>query len=209
MRQTDNDLGHAGPHDAATIEELQRKAAAATITNGELLRLALLQFEPAHDAFASVETLRHLLTRDPGHDLARVWIAYLFVYELMDEEALTEAVRVAGEVSTADRRLKAAAGWVKGTALRELGRIDDSVTALEESVRLEPEWVANRMALAAAYRDSKRKREAIEQLRIALENVQSSASITDNDLFEALISGRAPSSQIVGTINEEMRRIGG
>lgn len=202
-------LGHAGDLDLAAIDDLQRKAAVATITNAELLRLALLQFEPAHDAFAAVDTLKHLLARDPGHDLARVWLAYLFVYELMDEEALRSAIRVADEVLVTDRYLKSAALWVKGAAFRQLHVVDGSIAALEESVRLEPEWVANRIALAAAYRDGDRKAEAIEQLKVALAKVRNSNAIESGNLFETLITGRAASSQIAVTINEELRRLGG
>jgi hypothetical protein len=40
--------------------------------------------------------MKHVITRDSGADVARVWLSYLYVYELMDEMALHEAVRRAG-----------------------------------------------------------------------------------------------------------------
>lgn len=209
MRKTDLHLGHAGNRDLAVLEELQRKAALATITDEELLRLALLQIEPAHDAFAAVDTLKYVLARGPWHDIARVWLGYLFVYELMDEDALRDAIRIADEVSANERRLKSAALWIKGSALRQLQIVDRGIAVLEESVKLEPEWVANRLALANAYRDADRKGDAIEQLTVALAKVGNAKAIECDDLFETLITGSAPSSQMIVTINEEIRRLGG
>lgn len=210
MKPPNRNLGHISDVEANAIHELQRKVAAGTITNEELLRLALLQFEPGHDAFAAVETLKEVISRDAAGDLARVWLAYLCVYELMDEVALHEAVRVAEQVASADQRLKSGALWVKGAALRTLNSIDESIAALEHSVRLEPDWVANRMALANAYRDDKRHAQAIVELRTALANVERSRGIfREDDVFERFITGRASSGQTAYTINEEIARMSG
>lgn len=210
MKPPDRRLGHADQQDVIAADELQRKAAAGTITNAELLRLGLLQLEPGHDGFAAAETMKQAITRDPGADVARVWLAYLYVYELMDEMALREAVRVADEVSPADQPLKAAALWLKGAALRALNDVKESIAALEHSVRLEPEWIANRLALATAYRDDKRPEKSIAEFKTALANFENSREMPpEDDLFERLITGRGGSDQTARTIHEAIERARG
>jgi tetratricopeptide (TPR) repeat protein len=198
--------GHASESKAEELATLQQKAVEGTLESEELLRLALQLFEPAHDPFAAVDVLKLLLRQLPTHDVARIWLAYLDVYELMDDDALREAVALADHVSSTDERLYAAALLVKGAALRHLANVGAAVAAVEESVRLAGDWVTNRQALGDLYRDSGRKADALDQFRAALANFEKAREVgrreersREEELFDVHLTGLA-TSQITGAI---------
>jgi len=175
------------------------------------MQLALKLFEPAHDPFTAVDILKEVLARDPSCDLARIWLAYLNIYELMDEGALREALTLADEVNAEDKTLRAAALLLKGAALRHLGRAEMAIAALVESVHLADDWITNRQALADMYGQGGRKGEAIEQLQAALKNFElakNARSADDQsalDLFEIYLTGRAASNTVGDTIRDQLR----
>ncbi|HEX2061782.1 MAG TPA: hypothetical protein VHK90_13670 [Thermoanaerobaculia bacterium] len=211
MNRADSATGHASTVEAEEIAMLRRKAAAGSLDTRELMQLALKLFEPAHDPFTAVEILKEVLARDPSCDIARVWLAYLNIYELMDEGALREALTLADEVNSEDKTLRAAALLLKGAALRHLGRAEMAIAALVESVRLADDWITNRPALSDMYRQAGRKGEAIEQLQAALENFEQAKNTSSAeeqravDLFEIYLTGRAASNTVGDTIRNQLR----
>jgi tetratricopeptide (TPR) repeat protein len=216
MSRRDTPLGHASEPELEELATLRRRASEGLLTPEELLRLALQLFEPAHDPFAAVDVLKDLLQRDPTFDLARVWLGYLDVYELMDDDALREAVALAEEVSTTDDRLRAASLLVKGAALRHLASMEPAVSAIEESVRIAGHWVTNRQALGDLYRDMGRRVEAADQFRAALENFERARQMErrlehdrERELFEMYLTGLAASEITADIIRDQWRAVGG
>jgi tetratricopeptide (TPR) repeat protein len=211
MNRDDSAAGHASAVEADEIALLRRKAAAGLLHTQELMQLALKLFEPAHDPFTAVEVLKEVLARDPSCDVARVWLAYLNIYELMDDAALREALTLADEVNSEDKTVRAAALLLKGATLRHLGRAEMAIAALVESVRLADDWITNRQALSDMYRQAGRKGEAIEQLRAALKNFELAKNAPraeeprEVDLFEIYLTGRAASNTVGETIRSQLR----
>lgn len=188
---------------AALEEKLRHRG----LTNEERLELALLNIEPGHDGFRAVELLREMPAGSPSLDLARLWISYCCIYELMDDDALREAVRLCDELleRRPSARVQAAALLLKAASLRQLGSGHDTVAELRESVRLEPTWVANHQFLATVYEELGDRVAAEDELRKAIEVSrlpQESASHADQ-LFEMLITARG-SHQITKRLQDQL-----
>jgi tetratricopeptide (TPR) repeat protein len=214
MARRDTLTGHASELEVEELAVLRRRASEGLLTTEELLRLALQLFEPVHDPFAAVDVLKELLRRDPPFDLARIWLAYLDVYELMDDDALREAVALAEEVSSTDDRLRAAALLIKGAAVRHLAIMGPAVSAVEESIRIAGDWVTNRQALGDLYRDMGRRAEAVDQFRAALENLERARQTErrlehdrERELFEIYLTGLAASEITADIIRDQWRAV--
>lgn len=167
--------GHASLAEAERMEALETKVQHHEISRDELLELALLNIEPGHDGIRSMELLREIPPDDERFGLAQVWLAYCYIYVLLDDDSMRDAIRLCEDIlqTQASTRLRAAALFLKATALRTLGRVEDSLAPLLESIRLEPEWVASRQMLASTYHERGSRSGAEEQLRKAIEVVQS------------------------------------
>lgn len=204
-------MGHASESEAEEIATLSRKAADGQLSPEEMFRLALRLFEPAHDPFAAIDLMKEVLQRDGSFDLARIWLAYLDVYEAMDDAALREAVALADEVSSVDDSLRAAALFVKGAALRQLDQPERSRDVLEASIQLADDWVANRLALADVYREMGRKGDAAQQYNAALANFERarldarSEESLESGFFEMYFTGHGASDLLRDVIEEQLR----
>ncbi len=205
-------LGHAAPGERQRMAELETKLRTRTITSGEHLELALLNLEPGHDGFRAAELLREMLAAEPENGSARLWLAYCCIYELMDPEALREAVRLCEELAPgqASADVRAAALLLEAAALRQLAGDRDVLALLRESVRLAPTWIANRQWLAMIYQERGDRAAAEEQLREALE-VSRAQPAPEPDryadqLFEMLITARG-SHQIGGRLQEQLQEL--
>jgi tetratricopeptide (TPR) repeat protein len=208
---TDTEMGHASNDESAEIAALRQRAAQGLLTAEALFQLALRLFEPAHEPFAAIDVLKQVLQLDQSFDVARIWWAYLNVYEVMDEPALREAVALADEVSSADESLRAAALFVKGAALRHLGELEMAFEMLEASVGVAGDWVANRVALGDVYRELDRRGDAAEQYSKALTNLDAAKRSIDaersveQELFDLYFTGLAVSSLVRDVIAGQLR----
>lgn len=190
--------GHASISESNRMQLLEEKLRDRRITSDELLELALLNIEPGHDGFRAIEVLRETSAESPNFNLAQLWIAYCDIYELMDEGALRECIMLCDDLleREASSRLRAAAFFLKASALRDLDRNNAPVECLLESVKLEPAWVSNRQFLAKLYYEQGHRLAAEEQLHKAIEVSRSqtqSVHIADQ-LFERLITAQGWSS---------------
>jgi tetratricopeptide (TPR) repeat protein len=176
------------------MEALENKILQHEISQDELLELALLNIEPGHDGFRAMELLREIPIDDARFGVAQVWLEYCYIYELLDDGSLREAVRICDEILRQQTkiRLRAAALLLKATALRTLDKVEDSLGPLLDSIRLEPGWVASRQILAMTYLERNSRLEAEEQLRQAIEVIRSqsaTASLVDQ-MFDQLIAAQ-------------------
>ena len=161
----------------------------------ERLELALLNVEPAHEIRRAVEVLRSLLYRDTSDYGARFWLAYCCVYELFSEPEWKEAIGLCDEIlqSAAPDPLKAGALMLKATAFRDLGRGQDPLAELRQSISVAPDWVSNRQELAQVMLE--RGEHAIA--RAQLERALAAPSVSTDRLsvadarFEELVTARA------------------
>jgi len=129
----------------------------------------------------------------------------------MAPEDLREAISLSDELfsGASDRRILAAGHLLKGTALRDLGRIEDAVAELERSISLAPDWISNRQLLAAVYKDRGEHAAAAALLRRALESAATQPAPTDNQvnrLFESLVTGRV-GSDIEESLQNQLREV--
>jgi|ERR1700724_608632 len=184
--------GHATAAERQRIDSLEAKGVRASAE--ERLELALLNVEPAHEISGALEVLRSLLSRDTSDYGARFWLAYCCVYELGSEPALEEAIVLCDELlqSAAPDRLKAGALMLKATAFRDLGRGQDPLPELRQSISLAPDWVSNRQELAQVMLE--RGEHALA--RAQLERALAAPSISTDGLsvadarFEELVTAR-------------------
>lgn len=201
--------GHGTAAEAARVAELEAKLQDLSIDTDEQLELALLHLEPVHDGFRAVDLLQLILKSEPRHELARLWLAYSNVYELMDEGALQEAVGLADQVleSEASAAVKAAALLLKAAAFRGLGS-QDPVVELQKSIELAPHWVANRQLLAKVFEERGDRAAAGEQLGKAIESAgthREPMSLPDR-FFEMLITARG-SYRIAERLRDQIRQL--
>ncbi len=186
------DYGHATAAERQRIDSLEAKGARASAE--ERLELALLNVEPAHEILRAEEVLRSLLSRDTSDHRARFWLAYCCVYELLSEPALEEAIGLCDEIlqSVAPDRLKAGALMLKATAFRDLGRGQDPLAELRQSISLAPDWVSNRQLLAQVMLERGEHAIARAQLEQALSAplVSTGGLSVADALFEELVTLR-------------------
>jgi tetratricopeptide (TPR) repeat protein len=204
--------GHATASESSRMEALEEKLRNRKITSDEQLELALLNIEPGHDGFRAIEVLREIPAESPQFNLARLWIAYCDLYELMDEDALWECILLCDDLigREASPRLRAAAFFLKASALRELDRSEAPIEDLLESVRLEPAWVSNRQFLAKLYHEQGHRLAAEEQLRKAIEVSRSQTLSVDmaDQFFERLIAAQGLPS-MKKTLQDQLQDVRG
>jgi Tfp pilus assembly protein PilF len=198
-------IGHASPREMERITALEAKLRSQAISLDEQLELALLYLEPGHEAIRTTELLQEILAHHPEHNLARIWLAYCFIYEWMDEESLKNAVGLCDLLSDecVPTKLRAAALLLKAAALRQLPGGDDPLPLLLQSIELEPNWISNRQMLASVYQERGDRKAAEEQLHRAMEVRGNYA----NHLFDRLIAGRSD-YRIGDGLEEQLRELG-
>lgn len=202
--------GHATSAEKAHIAGLAEKLRSGRLTSDERLELALLNIEPLHDGFRAAELLRELLAENRQHELAKLWLAHVYIFHFMDEDALNEAVRLCEELLAASARpeTRAAAHLLKADALRQLGD-RDPVPDLRQSVALAPTWVGNRLLLAQIDEERGHLSAAQDQLREALEAIGSWPVPADfaSRMFEMLITSRWRPEHTMKDLEMELRRL--
>lgn len=176
---------------------LEGKRAAGNASPMDMVELALLYWEPYHEEETAVATLRELLAREPRNNLAKLWIAYIYVYYyFMLGVSLDDAKEILSEIiSSGERAFLGAAKVVLYGALRDFDRSEKTrparTTCLEESIAMEPGWVNNHHYLAGEYFEAGRYSEALDEVRNALANVAESCTADLLQLsFETYITGR-------------------
>lgn len=196
--------GHASSREKDRMAALEAKLGDQAISPDERLELALLYLEPGHDGLRAAELLEGILAVDPGHDVARMWLAHCLIYEWMDEEALRRAVELCNALL--DERLPAdlrAAGlMLKAAALRLLPDGDDPLPLLLQSINLAPTWISNRLLLSNVYQDQGDRKAAEQELLLAKEALGSYAG----QLFEELITGRG-GDRVADFLEDQIRTL--
>jgi predicted Zn-dependent protease len=185
--------GHADFDQECLAAELAERVRTGSATDNDILELALLSLEPLHDIETAASLLEGLVNRSPHDPLPKIWLAFIYIYEIMTPTALENAIALCDELSViAESSIHAAALLLKATALRDSGS-NDVRTILEESVRVRTDWISNRQLLAQVYLEHGNMSAAKRELGEALHNVASESPKTSayqDFLFEELITLR-------------------
>jgi tetratricopeptide (TPR) repeat protein len=201
--------GHANALERARVAELEAKLHDRRTNSDELFELALLNLEPLHDGFRAAELLQKILNEDSRHKLSKLWLTYVNIYELMDEDALRNAVRLSDQLidQGASADVQAAALLLKATAVRGLGD-QDPAEYVRASIALAPGWVANRQLLARIYQERGEQSAAEEELLKAIEacGQQPEPESFADRMFEMLVTARA-SHRITDRLKEQLRQL--
>jgi tetratricopeptide (TPR) repeat protein len=212
------ETGHATSAEKAHIAALNEKLRTGSITPDEQLELALLNLEPLHDGFKAGELLQELLAANPRHEIAKLWLAYVHIYEFMDRPSLVNAVRLCDDlfVSADQRDTLAAAHLLKTSALCDLAFDSkqraasnlDPMLDLRLSVARAPTWPGSRLSLAHIYEKRGDLLAAQDQLREALETSGSRPPLPDyaSRMFEMLITQRG-SERTIKLLKSELQRL--
>jgi len=202
---------HTTAEQANRIRILEEKERAGSASCDELLDLSLLALEPQHDGFRAAELLGRV-DAECGDPRAKLWLAFTCIYELMDQGSLRSAIKACGGLLELSEnvKLRAAAWMLRAAALRHLSPVEDVRTDVEQSVRLAPEWIANRQLLAEVLSERGDRGGAEEQLKQALTNVQqmSPPESYEQYMFQLLITAQR-SAGIANRLTrkiEELRR---
>jgi tetratricopeptide (TPR) repeat protein len=183
--------GHANEQQQHRIRELDQLLRTGAASADECLELALLSLEPGHDGFRAVELLKRI---PANHPLRNVWLAFADIYEIMDLDALNEAVAVCTEVllEHSDIAATAAALMLRAAAQRQLSNTLTARADCEASVRLAPHWVGNRQLLSQILTEQANYEAAREELNAALKNVRPIPTPEKyaDYMFERLITAR-------------------
>ncbi len=123
---------------------------------------------------------------DPSLEEAGLLLAQLQVDEERFEEGLEtiarlEEARSKRPPAEAERRDVAKAKYLKGRALKELGRYEEAEKALRESVDLYPYNASSRAVLASVLALRGRHVEAIEQLKEAAKGLEAAGMLSGRD----------------------------
>ncbi len=199
--------GHATPEEIKEVEELERGIDLERSSIEDLLKLGQLYIEPCHEEDRAIEVFEAILRRDPTNIWAKYWLAYCCVTYLMDEDSLKRAKDLLEScLSDPSGKNNAAVYLLLVRVFDELHYIDkkykvsdeEKLNLLEESVRLEPTWVSNRMNLAWLYKKLGRIDDAIHQIEKALENFISPESgwSTIQYYFEDVVTWRVSESWV-------------
>jgi hypothetical protein len=187
-------MGHTTESDRVLLAELEQRLLEKVATSEDILILALLYIEPAHDEKRAAVLLGSLLRTPPYHNVAAIWLAYLALHAFMDDDSLRRSVELLQEVVTApDNEYRAAAHLLLAEIAQELGKdIDLRVDHIRASVAEAPRWVSNHHLLAELLSVQGSSGEAVAELRIAVENVISvdPAWSSPKREFERSISAR-------------------
>jgi len=186
--------GHANDQQRRRTQQLEERLHSDTASEDEILELALLAIEPGHDGVRAAGLLRRM---SASHPLRNVWLAFVDIYEIMDLAALAEAVEACSEalVGNADVTIQAAAMMLRAAAQRQLTHSAQARADCEESVRLAPHWIGNRLLLFQILTELGEYAAARRQIIDALHNVRPiphPAKYVDY-LFERLITARSAS----------------
>jgi tetratricopeptide (TPR) repeat protein len=185
--------GHASDREREAIYEFEERAS-ATGSVADLLKLAQVYVEPAHEEQLAIPLLEQILDREPSNAVAKLWLAYCGIHFLMDEASLRRAVRLLESIIDSRSQLDGAARMLLAEVLEDLGELTPTrkTELLEASVRLQPDWVFNRVRLGRAYRAQGRLAEGKEHFQVALSNLTTESSEWDlaARAFESSITGR-------------------
>jgi cytochrome c-type biogenesis protein CcmH/NrfG len=155
---------HASGKNRDAIHGFEERASASGSV-ADLLRLAQVYIEPAHEEQLAIPLLEQILAREPSNAPAKLWLAYCCIHYLMDEASLRRAVQLLQDVIDSRSGLEAAAQMLLAEVREDLGEIIPTrkIELLEASVRERPDWVFNRVRLGRAYRAEGRLAEGNEQ----------------------------------------------
>lgn len=165
--------GQLSEEQLSFIRKLEARIDSDSSPTEDVLRLARLYIEPLHQEDKAAELLREILQREPNNNWARYWLAHCCVYYFMDPDSLGLARQLLEACIRNDPTKSAAMHSLLASVLRDLGEpiTQQYLRLLEESARLEPKWVLNRICLAQAYETLGRFKEATQQLELAADNL--------------------------------------
>jgi len=140
-------MSHATKEQRQTIDHLIALVESGLAAPQEILNLALFQLEPEHDGSRAIQLLKTLPHEQRMRD---VWLAFAYIYEIMDQTALSDAVTICTEIRKMpfDADVQAAALMLRASALRHLRSAAEARADAEESIQIAPHWVGNRQLLA-------------------------------------------------------------
>jgi tetratricopeptide (TPR) repeat protein len=204
--------GHASDEQQLVIDALEEQVAKSGNID-DLLRLAQVYIEPAHEEHRSIALLERVLESDPENATAKIWLAYCCIHVLMEEKALLRAVRLLESVIESKSQSAGAAYMLLAEAFGDRGDLSLSrkIELLEASTNAEPDWVFNHIRLGRAYREAKRTGEALAEFEVALRNLIESEDDSDlaTEVFQSEITGRRadrkPLEQEAQEIGAELR----
>jgi tetratricopeptide (TPR) repeat protein len=201
--------GHASEKDIESIKQLDASLDPASSPTNELLTLGLLYLEPLHQEDQAIRVFEAILKREAQNVWATYWLAYSYLHYVLDNSALLKAKSLLESYVSSYPMSNGAiyellanvlddldGSWRRGVhSERELPpptSLQEKIDLLEESVRLEPEWVHNRMSLSWAYERAGRFEHAIRELEQAKRNIIYPDVTWDiiKSSFEEVVSGR-------------------
>lgn len=202
-------FGHASSSEIEMVKQMERSLDLARSPIDELLRLGQLYIEPLHQEHQAIKVLEAAIRREPCNTWVTYWLSYCCVYYLMDDSALEKArdllkscILTCPKPSAAIYSLLAEVlddlegPWRQDVKSEQARRtptpLVERIHLLEESVRLEPSWVNNRISLAWAYERAGRIGDAIHELEQAKKNIVHPDANWDYTRrnFEELVTGR-------------------
>jgi tetratricopeptide (TPR) repeat protein len=201
--------GHETPEEKKYIKELERRINPENSSLEELLELSILYIEPSHREDEAITLLKTVLKRDPENEKAKILYSYCCLHYLMDKDSLIYAEKLLNEVIDGNGNNKGAAYNLLPGVLLDIGRVSkkEKINYFALSVKCEPKWVNNHFSLAFTYRQAGRLEEAIEELKIALENLVSpdpSWSLAD-EYYESFITGRNGGDSLIKSYLEKSK----
>jgi tetratricopeptide (TPR) repeat protein len=192
--------GHATANDMKLVREYEARVRCGGAASRDQITLALLYWEPCHREEEAISVLENLIQSETQNNLAKLWLAYLEIFyrSVYDPSGtpLNRAIELLGDIVRSDPDYAAAAQIVLEGAFSHLDPKTEMhsrrIQALEDAVRLRPDWVHNHYYLAALYAKMGRYDEALVHLERARENVLPAATEMDypDRQFEIFITGR-------------------
>jgi hypothetical protein len=128
---------HASDKDREAMYGFEERAS-ATGSVADLLKLAQVYIEPAHEEQLAISLLEQILAREPSNAPAKLWLAYCCIHYLLDQASLRRAVQLLEDVIDSQSGREAAAQVLLAEVLEDLGEIAPArkIELLEGSVRL-------------------------------------------------------------------------
>jgi tetratricopeptide (TPR) repeat protein len=166
---------------AAPASAERRQQAAAAVAEGQKIK-------EEKGLAAAAEIFSRALELDPGSDQAGILLAECQVETERYQDALGTLTRIEGllppDPSRAGREkimAVAKATYLKGRALKELGRFDEAEAALRRSVAVNPNNAASRFLLAGALAALGRHEEAVGNFREALTGMEAAGFLNGRE----------------------------
>ena len=196
--------GHATKEEMQLAKQLASSLDLTRSPTDQLLRLGQLYIEPLHQEPTAIKIFEAVLSREPDNVWGIYWLSYCCVHYLMAKPALLRAQALLESFVSYQPRASGALYALLAEVLHDLDFADGlgnrslsrETDLLEESVQLEPTWIANRIGLAWAYERAGSIESAIRQLERAKQNIIQPDPTWDLNryYFEVIVTSRIGSN---------------